>query len=229
MSENRRQDLLYPPGPETHREQDQEHRRQEAVAATSVARLSARFWPLRHDEEALLRELRKLPPIAWRDARMALFRTFGGPYLNAGTRALALCERAFGPGKVDYPGERPLAEEKVRDQVAISGAGPEPKHPRPAPVPPVPEDPEAAFEAGRVQTLYERLQRLALEDVPLQRQTVLALLDAVESHVAQAALRRLRGTLLPGQAGMARPITGPSRRRRRETPLVPLHGAAKRV
>lgn len=119
MSDERRQDFLYTPGPETGRGQDKGRLRHEAEALTNVGRLSSRLRSHRHDEEALVRELQKLPRSAWHDARLALFQIFGGPYLNAGVRAVALCERAFGEGAVTFPSERALQDRKAEERVQV--------------------------------------------------------------------------------------------------------------
>jgi hypothetical protein len=157
MSEKRRLDLVSPPGPEAQREQGKEASRPEAGALPITSRLFSRLCLIRHDEEAILRVLRQVPRIDRLHARIALFQALGGQYANAGPRALSLCERVFGPGTMYFPSELAILERKDQpspDTLALARpVAPELK-PEPA------QDPEAAFDQGRIQTLYELLKRL---------------------------------------------------------------------
>jgi hypothetical protein len=196
MSEKRRQDLVYPPGPEAQREQDKKGHWVEAKVPTTTGRLFSQFCFVRHDEEAILRVLRQVPHIDRLHARIALFQALGGQYTNAGPRALALCERVFGPGSMYFPSERAIFEKK--DQ-------PSPETPLPsrsAESEPEREpvlQPEVAFDRGRIEILCELLKRLVSQPPFPPASEILALLDAAESHVAKAAISRLNSTLLPGE------------------------------
>jgi hypothetical protein len=196
MSEDRRQDLLYPPGPEARRERDKEDQRPEAENPATIGRLFARFSHLRHDEEAIIRVLQQVPRADRLHARIALFQALGGPYTNAGPRALALCERVFGPGTMHFPAEQERIEREEQPSSGTRGssraAASEPKRE-------LALEPEAAFNRGRIQTLCELLQRLLSRNALPPAPEVLVLLDAVESHVAKAALLHLNSTLLPGE------------------------------
>ncbi|HEX2570345.1 MAG TPA: DUF4157 domain-containing protein, partial [Polyangia bacterium] len=110
MSETRRQDLLHPPGPETQRAQGKEGLRPEAAILPGTSRLFSRFCLVRHDEAAILQMLRQVPYFDRLHARISLFQALGGRYTNAGPRALALCERVFGPGTMYFPSEPRGAE-----------------------------------------------------------------------------------------------------------------------
>jgi hypothetical protein len=195
MSEKRRQDLVYPPGPETRREQDQEDRRLTVEVLTTAGRLFSQLYLVRHDEEAILRVLRQVPRIDRLHARIALFQALGAQYANAG-RALALCERVFGSGTMYFPSERRIAESTGSPAGEAHGsAGSVAPERKPEPI----VDPEAAFDEGRTQTLCELLKRLVSQDAPPPAPDILVLLDAGESYVAQAALSRLNNTPLPGE------------------------------
>jgi hypothetical protein len=195
MSHERRQDLVYPPGPEARREQGKPDHRLDPEAPTITGRLFSQFCFVRHDEEALLRTLRQVPRADRFHARIALFQALGGQYANAGPRALALCERVFGPGTMHFPSEQERVQRKDHSPNALapSRSAGTAHEPDPALAP------EAAFGQGRIQTLCGLLERLVLQAPRPPASQILALLDAAEGHVAKAALRRLRGALLPGE------------------------------
>jgi hypothetical protein len=203
MSEKRRQDLGYAPGPEAQHEQGRTHPHAEAEYLPITGRLFSRLCLVRHDEEAILRVLRTVPYVDRLHARMALFQALGGSYTNASPRAVALCERVFGPGTMHFPIELSAADAPLQPTGEDPRAA-RPPAPRPGPGPAPALDPEAAFDQGRIQIVCQILQRLVSQPPFPPASDILTLLDAAELHVVTAALRRLRSTPLPGERELGR-------------------------
>lgn len=219
MSQERHQDLIYPPGPAAQRDQDKEGHRHKPELLTTTGRLFARFSLIRNDEEAILQILRQVPRTELLHARIALFQALGAQYTNAGARALALCERVFGSGTMYFPSERERGERK---DLPSPEATPPSRAVAPEPTPEPTVEPEADFNEVRIQALWER----ALEGLSEPWKDMAAALSpqggkAGADKLSRNALIPSPGYPLPAPAPRGAPLPTVFRDAIGESPITP--------